>query len=115
MRRHRNRYADLMKHKKIQKKKYMNHMADLSYGGSLRMMEDDLKTDEPNYYKRLRNHGFEYWQESYLSGCRRFAKNLTNRVIRAKYRDLIRSAEEDVIALNGSEYEKEFDYNWTVW
>lgn len=111
------RYSNLMKHKIQQKKSYMNRLCDKDYGGSMKMMEDDRKNGEPDWRGHpRRNKGFEYWKTFYLSGCRRFAKSATNRIIRARYRELLRNADpEDVQALRGADYEKMFDYLWTVW
>lgn len=113
--RRRNKHADLMKHKKVLKKRYLFHLGDKEYGGSLKRMEDDLKTDAP-HRKRIRNRGFEYWHQTSLSGRRGYAKSATNRAIRARYRSSLRNlAPEDVKALKGGEYGKEYDYVWTVW
>lgn len=64
------------------------------------------------------NHGefdsLNYWRRGYFSGSRKFAKRSTNRVIRAKEKQLLRTEDSD-IALKGGEYRKAFDYGWTVY
>ena len=69
--------------------------------------------------KNARNGGYEYWQSYYLTGSRRYAKESTNSVIRAMYRALLNTKDpdslEEVQAFTGSDYEKAFDYDWTIW
>lgn len=67
-------------------------------------------------HQDLRNGGYQYWNEFYLSGPRGFAKRSTNRRIRQQYREMIANNDpEDIMAHQGSEYQKEFDYAWTIW
>lgn len=62
------------------------------------------------------NGGYIYWQRTYLSGCRRYAKFCTNRRIRSRYRMQIRLLDpEDIVAPRGSDYEKEFDFSGTLY
>ena len=73
---------------------------------NLRLMED---------YYRQRGE-FKYWQYCDISGRRKFAKQQTNRSIRAKYRDQIANEDPDeIVALNGNDYRKEWDYDWEIW
>ena len=75
--------------------------------------------EEDTYWNRRhppRNGGWEYWRIYYLTGPRQYAKKCTDRRIRQKYRQMIHHMDpEDVTALRGSDYEKEFDYNWEIW
>jgi hypothetical protein len=51
-----------------------------------------------------------------LSGSRKYAKCCTNRRIRNMYRTRIKSmSPEDIVAPRNSDYEKEFDYLWTIY
>ena len=111
-----NRYASKRKHKRNLKKSYGRGL--YSYRDNIWLMENEYREkygDLPN----SRNGGYEYWQHCYLSGCRQFAKNSTNRAIRAMYRDMLNTFNEDsledVQALKGSDYEKVFDYFWTIY
>ena len=66
-----------------------------------------------------RNQGYTYWKDFCLGGMRKYAKGRTDRHIRSKYRNLLSThwADEvlhDVVALKGSDYEKEFDYMWAI-
>ena len=63
-----------------------------------------------------RNDGWEYWQEWYMTGSRQYAKKYSDKRIRQKYRQLIRNTDpEDITAPRGADYEKEYDYVWTIW
>lgn len=119
MNRKHSRYSKMKKHKRMLKKKYLFHRCDKEFGGNVKLLEDSLSDGEPNYFKRLRNRGFEYWDQTYISGSRRFAKDMTNGVIRAKYRNMIHRGDPDEMeaahALRGSDYEKMYDYLWTIW
>lgn len=112
-----NRHAEKRRHKRKLKQRY-GHGLYTRYRTNLRLHEDECREeniDNPN----ARNGGYEYWQAYYLTGPRQYAKFCTNRVIRAMYRDMIRRmAEEDmdeIPALKGSDYEKAYDYAWTIW
>ena len=112
-----NRYAMKRRHKRNLKKKY-GHGLYTGYRSNPYLMEAEYKEkygDWPN----SRNGGYEYWQQCYLTGPRQYAKNCTNRVIRAMYRDMLKNMDieslDDIQALQGSDYEKIFDYMWTIW
>ena len=119
-----NRYALKRRHKR----KLEKHYADVyRYGsaspGDVRKLREELMREAEDdayawYYKRhpKRNHGWEYWKVYYLTGRRQFAKKYSDKRIRQRYRQKIRKMDpEDVTAPRGSDYEKEFDYNWTIW
>ena len=77
----------------------------------------EYEEDRP-WYKRIehRNRGYDYWKAFYLSGCRKFAKDCTNRCIRNRYRMKKNSMDpEEIVAMRHSDYQKEFDYWWTLW
>lgn len=112
-----NRHAMMRKHKRKMKQKYGRGLYE-GYRTNLRMHEDWCRENYGNC-RNARNGGYEYWQTYYLTGPRQYAKEQTNGVIRAFYRDLINSLDiedlEDVQALTGSDYEKMYDYDWTIW
>ena len=63
-----------------------------------------------------KNGGWEYWGEYFLSGMRQYAKKYSDKRIRQKYRQMIKKMDpEDVTAPRGADYEKEYDYWWTIW
>ena len=112
-----NRHAVKSKHKREMKKRY-GHGLYTTYRTNTKLHEAECRDkygDRPN----ARNGGYEYWKVYYLSGPRKFAKNSTNRVIRCAYRDMLRTlnneALDDVQALTGADYEKMYDYDWTIW
>ncbi len=119
-----NRYTRKRKHKQILEKQYANQY---HYGRSspcdVRLLRDKLTREAEEeadswWYRKHppRNKGWEYWRIYYLTGMRQFAKKFSDKRIRQKYRQMIKKMDpEDVTAPRGSDYEKEFDYNWTIW
>ena len=112
-----NRYANKRRHKLNMKRKYGRGIYT-QYRDNIWLHEQECRDhycDDCN----IRNGGYEYWQTYYLSGPRRYAKWCTNRAIRAYYRDQIRKLDEEMLedlqGLKGADYEKMFDYMWTVW
>lgn len=115
-----NRHALKRRHKLEMQKRYMR-----KYGGphSLKMFEDEQRRKEEEYADTYwgrkhpgRNGGWEYWTEWFMSGRRQYAKKYSDKRIRQKYRQMIKKMDpEDVTAPRGADYEKEYDYAWTVW
>lgn len=106
--------------KQTHKKKLKQHHANQIYYGKYTVNEVRDRQKEQNeelfgtysykWYER-RNEGYTYWDVLSRSGNKKFAKQQTNRKIRMKYRVL----SDESVALRNSEYQKEFDYAWTVW
>lgn len=114
-----NRHAAKRRHKRILKQKY-GHGLYTGYRTNLKLHEDECRAECGKWPKdRTRNGGYEYWQAYYLTGPRQHAKTCTNRVIRAMFRDMLRNMSEDdmddIPVFRGSDYEKAYDYMWTVW
>ena len=115
-----NRHALKRRHKRELQKQYMRKY---SYGReqNLKLFEDKQRNEanEDSMWIRKhppRNGGWEYWKQSYLTGMRQYAKKFSDKRIRQKYRIMIDHYDpEDVTAPQGSDYEKEYDYMWTVW
>lgn len=116
-----NRHAMKRHHIREQEKRFAK---SYSYGSGQydvnwlrRKLEADAQED--HWWNRKhpkRNGGWEYWHMFDLTGRRQFAKKYSDKRIRQKYRQLIKKRDpEDVPSLHGADYEKEFDYNWTVW
>lgn len=83
---------------------------------NIRLHEDECRREYGDW-PNVRNGGYEYWQSFYLTGPRKYAKEATNGIIRARYRDILRRLdpeEDDIQALRGSDYEKMFDFWWTL-
>lgn len=116
-----NRYARKRRHKRELEKKYAKKYAYGSGQYDVQWLREKLRREaqEDNWWIRKhppKNNGWEYWRIYYLSGRRGYAKKYSDKRIRQKYRQMIRHLDlEDVTALRGSDYEKEYDYNWTIW
>ena len=115
-----NRYARKRQHKRELKKKHAVRYDNYDIGLDERLAKEeyarDLESGQVCKWQDPRNEGYTYWVDFSLSGSRSYAKYCTNRKIRSKYRDLIASQEFDhIMALRGSQYEKEYDYFWTIW
>lgn len=117
MRRKLNRYAEKRRHKMKLKKKYGYGLYE-GYRTNLRRHEDECR-ERWGDTRNARNGGYQYWQAYYLTGPRQYAKETTNSVIRAMFRGLLRNLSEDdmdeVPVFKGSDYEKTYDYDWTIW
>lgn len=112
-----NKNAALRKHKQKMKKRYGCGLYT-TYRTNTKLHEEECR-EKYKDCPTARNGGYEYWKTYYLSGPRQFAKNCTNRAIRCAYRRMLHSLSEesmdDVQALTGADYEKMFDYLWTIY
>lgn len=112
-----NRHAQMRRHKQKLKRKY-GYGLYTGYRTNPKLMEEEYR-EKYGDMKNARNGGYEYWRSYYLTGSRKYAKSATNGIIRAMYRGLLSVLDperlEDVPALTGSDYEKTFDYDWTIW
>ena len=112
-----NRHALLRRHKRKLKERYGYGLYN-GYVTNLKLHEDECREKYGNY-RGSKNGGYEYWHHCYLSGSRGYAKSCTNRRIRAMYRDMLRSMDEetseDIQPMRGADYEKAFDYDWVIW
>lgn len=117
----RNRYAQKKKHKREMEKKYATRYR---FGSpcNVNLLRDQLMREaeeEDSWWLKKhppRNNGWEYWKDWSLSGARQYAKKFSDKRIRQKYRTMIQKMDaEDVTAPRGADYEKEFDYFWTIW
>ena len=113
----RNRYAKKRKHKRELEKRFAKRYAY----DNVFLLRDKLITEaeEDTWWRRKhppKNNGWEYWKYFSLSGRRAYAKKYTDKTIRQKYRQMIKHCDpEDVTAPRGADYEKEFDYAYTIW
>lgn len=116
-----NRYARKRMHKREMEKQYAKKYAYGSGMYNVRILRDRLEREanEDTWWNRkhpAKNNGWEYWKTYYLSGMRGYAKKYSDKHIRQKYRQMIKHLDpEDVYAPRGADYEKEYDYAYTVW
>lgn len=114
-------YAQKRKHKRIMQKKYTTQYWNGRYSAQeLRdKLEREAEEDAGSYWSRKhppRNNGWEYWRLYYLTGKRQYAKKYSDKRIRQKYRQMISHGDpEDVSVPRRADYQKEYDYNWTIW
>lgn len=119
-----NRHAKKRRHKHKLEEQYARKYY---YGGSCpadvkrlrqKLMAEAEEDDGSIWYRKHppRNRGWEYWKIYYLTGRRQYAKKYSDRRIRQKYRQIMHNADpEDITALQGSDYEKEYDYYYTIY
>lgn len=116
-----NRHELVRRHKRKMKQKYA--VSGWDYCTNLKLLEAKRRAEveEDDWWirkhpHRARNGGFTYWDYFDISGRRGFAKKQTSKQIRSHYREMLSHMDpEDIPAYKGSDYEKEFDYNWTIW
>lgn len=115
---HLNRYATLCRHKRKMRK---SHMIQYGHGRdqNIKLFADRLREEHRDRWWRTdtgRNGGYEYWQKYSMTGRRQFAKRYSDKRIRQKYRQMIHHVDPDDVCLpQRADYEKEFDYSWTIW
>lgn len=112
-----NRHAQKRRHKQKLEQQYTNKYG---YSSVHNLREKKmLEAEEDHWWNRKhppRNNGWEYWRIWYLTGPRQYAKKYTDKRIRQKYRRMIKKFDPDeVTAPKGADYEKEYDYAWTIW
>ena len=101
-----NHYANKMIHKRRQK----NHFLTKGFPGVCSASWADYKAHADDF------DSLKYWKVYYLSGLRKFARTQTNRVLRARLRSDIAAADyNNMHAPQHAEYQKSFDYLWTIW
>ena len=108
--RNRGRYKNMLRHKRKIKESHAREWRCSSWNSLI------LESEKPEYIHRTVPI-LAYWKHYYKDSTeKRYAKRITNRVIRSKFRDAIRTAdyEEFPKSLSGSEYQRYFDYAWWV-
>jgi len=120
-----NRYARLKQHKKALKQHHAYKCSNYSINADRSYWERNYEKYKDKKWMRYndpRNNGYWYWNRYELSGKRRIAKENTNAVLRARYRNLTKQVLisdlegiEDIDAPQNSDYEKYFDYWWFIY
>ena len=118
-----NRRARKLAHKRKMEQHYANiyHYGSTSPACVRRLREQLIREaeEDDSYWRKKhppRNRGWEYWKVYYLTGSRQYAKKYSDKRIRQKYRQMIAHMDpEDVTAPRGADYEKEYDYAYTIW
>jgi len=117
-----NRYAQKRRHKRELEKKYARgygYGTHREYDVKALRRRLELEAQEDCYWNRKhppRNNGWEYWKLYDMTGMRQYAKKFSDKRIRQKYRIMIRKMDpEDAFVPQGADYEKEYDYEYTIW
>lgn len=125
-----NHYANKRHHIDIQKKKFLSGLycsstIGMSYEQYLATRDEEEREWRPKAYKQGGMPACEqYWSTCYISGARGFAKDMTSSALRSSWRNmknallLLENEEFDDIDYsigNNSNYQKHFDYIWSIW
>ena len=125
-----NRYSDKRHHIDVQKKKFLSGLwRSSTIGMSYEQYLATRSEEEREYRTRAYKQGGlpsceQYWSTCYVSGPRSFAKDMTSSILRSDWRNmknallLLEDDEFDDVDYdigNNSDYQKHFDYTWTIW
>ena len=125
-----NRYSNKRHHIDVQKKKFLRGLyrsstIGMSYEQYLATLDEDEREWRSRPYKQGGMPACEqYWSTCYISGVRGYAKDMTSNILRSNWRNmknallLLEDDEFDDVDYsigNNSDYQKHFDYTWTVW
>lgn len=125
-----NRYSNKRYHIDVQKKKFLGGLGrSSSRGMSYEQYLPTRDEDEREYRSRAYKQGGlpaceQYWSTCYVSGSRGYAKDMTSSILRSDWRNmknallLLEDDEFDDVDYgigNNSDYQKHFDYIWTIW
>ena len=125
-----NRYSNKRHHIDAQKKKFLSGLwrsstIGMSYEQYLATRSDEEREYRTRAYKQGGLPACEqYWSTCYVSGPRGFAKDMTSSILRSDWRNmknallLLEDDEFDDVDYdigNNSDYQKHFDYTWTIW
>lgn len=116
------RYYKMREHKRRMKDRFLKNPYSTSIGSSY----EDYIAHLDDYEKTHRWGGnmmpcaYQYWSHYYFSGPRQYAKKSTSRAVRNYWRNEINSFDgedwDDFDAgMNNNDYQKHFDYAWTVY
>ena len=125
-----NRYSNKRHHIDVQKKKFLSGLwRSSTIGMSYEQYLATRSDEEREYRTRAYEQGGvpaceQYWSTCYVSGPRSFAKDMTSSILRSDWRNmknallLLEDDEFDDVDYsigNNSDYQKRFDYTWTIW
>ena len=125
-----NRYSNKRHHIDVQKKKFLSGLwrsstIGMSYEQYLATRSDEEREYRTRAYKQGGLPSCEqYWSTCYVSGPRGYAKDMTSSILRSDWRNmknallLLEDDEFDDVDYdigNNSDYQKHFDYTWTIW
>ena len=117
------RYYKMREHKRRMKDRflknpYMYSAVGMEFEQYLASLDPFLRTYSYGARKDYMPACEQYWRHAYISGPRKYAKEATNSKIRAYWRDEFAHCDnwEDFDTnMQNANYQKYFDYNWTVY
>lgn len=116
------RYHQMRKHKRDLKNRFLNNHYGHHQGQSYADYLAHLDEDDLNYHYggNMLPCCLQYWSHYYLTERRQYAKKATSRAIRNYWRnELANFNGEDWddfdSGMNNADYQKHFDYAWTVY
>lgn len=114
------RYYRMREHKRRMKDRFLKNPYSRNVGKSYAEYLAELDEDERTY-----RHGgnmmpcaYQYWNHYYAGERGKFAKKQTSKAVRNYWREELAHCEdwEDFDAgMDDNDYQKIFDYAWTVW
>lgn len=125
-----NRYSNKRYHIDVQKKKFLSNFwrsstIGMSYEQYLATRDEEEREWRSRGYKQGGLPACEqYWTTYYISRRRDYAKDMTSSILRSNWRnmksDLLLCDDEEFDDIdysigNNSNYQKYFDYLWTIW
>lgn len=118
-----NRHARTRRHIDCQKKRYLKtpylwSAMGMSFKEYLASLDDFWRHYSYGPRKDFMPGCEQYWRYCYLSSAKTFAKKATSKAIRNYWKQQLAHCEdwEEIEAgMNRSDYQKQFDYDWTVW
>ena len=125
-----NRYSNKRYHIDVQKKKFLSSFwrsstIGMSYEQYLATRDEEEREWRSRGYKQGGLPACEqYWTTYYISRRRDYAKDMTSSILRSNWRnmksDLLLCDDEEFDDIdysigNNSNYQKYFDYLWTIW
>ena len=116
------RYHKMREHKRRMKERFLKNPYSTNIGCSYADYLAHLDEFSKTYHwgANMTPNAYQYWSHCWLSGPKQYAKKSTARAIRNYWRNEINSFNgedwDDFDAgMNNNDYQKLFDYAWTVY
>ena len=115
-------YYRMRKHKRRMKERFLKNPYSTNIGCSYKdyLAHLDEYSKEYHYGANMTPNAYQYWSHYYITGPRQYAKKSTSRAVRNYWRNEINCFDGDdwddfEAGMNNNDYQKLFDYAWTVY